>query len=129
MKLTLKDKAFLERLKVLLNSKDLTIGLKNDGLKRFVLRRNYGDAIEAAFGMTRQGVRWRFQRIFSEIYIQAYCTIYFVESFFGAELRSMALEIAKEHVAMRKQAQKLGKIDKYRLKRCSKIPSQDPSQK
>jgi len=116
MKLTVKDKDFLAHLRALLDSKDLSIELNKDGLKRFKLRRNYGDALEAAFGMTRQGIRWRFQRIFSEIYIQSYCTIYFIESFFGTELRSMALEIAKERVAMRKQAQKLGKFNGYRLK-------------
>jgi len=129
MKLTVKDKDFLAQLRALLDSKDLTIGLKNDGLKRFVLRRNYGDAVEAAFGMTRQGVRWRFQRIFGEIYISAYEALFFIESNFGTELRSMALEIAKERVAMRNQAQKLGKIDDYRLKRRSKTPSRDSSQK
>ena len=108
MKLTVKDKDFLERLKPLFDSKDLDIGLKKDGLKRLVLRQNYGDKIEAHFGMTRQGVRWRFQRIFSEIYISAYETIYFVESLFGPELRQMAMEIAKERVTVRKNAQKMG---------------------
>ena len=116
MKLTVKDRDFLADLRALLVSKDLSIELKNDGLKRFVLRSNYGDKVEAEFGMTRQGVRWRFQRIFSEIYIQAYSTIYFIESNFGTELRSMALEIAKERVIMKKQAQKMGKFDGYRLK-------------
>jgi len=106
MKLTLKDKEFLERLKPLFESKDLDIGLKKDGLKRLVLRQNYGDKIESQFNMTRQGIRWRFQRIFSEIYISAYETIYFVESLFGTELRQMAMEIAKERVELRKKAQK-----------------------
>ena len=117
MKLTVKDRDFLERLRALLDSKDLSIGMKNDGLKRFQLRKNYGDKIEAEFGMTRQGVRWRFQRIFNEIYVQAYSTIYWLESNFGTELRSMALEIAKERVALKKKAQKMGKFDGYRLKR------------
>jgi hypothetical protein len=45
MKLTVKDKDFLERLKSLLESKDLTVELKDDGLKSFVLRQNYGDKI------------------------------------------------------------------------------------
>ena len=120
MKLTAKDRDFLADLRALLDSKDLSIELKNDGLKRFVLRSNYGDAISAVFGMTRQGVRWRFQRIFSEMYVQAYSTIYWVESNFGTELRSMALEIAKERVALKKQAQKRGKFDGYRLKKCQK---------
>jgi hypothetical protein len=116
MKLTVKDRDFLTDLRSLLDLKDLSIGLKNDGLKRFVLRQNYGDKVSAAFGMTRQGVRWRFQRLFNEIYISAYTTIFWVESNFGTELRSMALEIAKERVAIRKEVQKMGKLDVHRLK-------------
>ena len=116
MKLTLKDKDFLERLKRLFDSKDLEIGLKKDGLKRLVLRQNYGDKISQNFNMTRQGVRWRFQRIFSEIYIQAYETIFWVESLFGTELRQKALEIARERVELRKMAQKKGNFDFHRRK-------------
>ena len=116
MKLTVKDKDFLAQLRALLYSKDLSIELKEDGLKRLVLRQNYGDKIEAAFGITRQGVRWRFQRIFNEIYVDAYLAIFFIESSFGTDLRSMVLEIAKERIALRKRAQKLGKFDSYRLK-------------
>ena len=116
MKLTLKDKAFLERLRALLDSKDLSIELKKDGLTRLILRQNYGDKIESVFGLSRQGVRWRFQRIFSELYISSYEAIYWIESFFGTELRSMALEIARERVALRKNAQKMGSFNDYRLK-------------
>jgi hypothetical protein len=116
MRLTLKDKAFLERLKPLFDSMDLDIELKKDGLKRLVLRQNYGDKISQNFNMTRQGVRWRFQRIFSEIYIQAYETIFWVESLFGTELRQKALEIARERVELRKKAKKTGNFDFHRLK-------------
>ena len=117
MRLTLKDKAFLERLRALLDSKDLSIELKNDGLKRLILRQNYGDKISAAFGLTRQGVRWRFQRIFNEIYLNAYTTIFWVESNFGTELRQMVLEIARERVALRKKAHEIGNFNNYRLKK------------
>ena len=116
MKLTEKDKDFLEVLRGLVAAKDLAVELKDDGLKRMVLRQNYGDRIEQAFGMTRQGVRWRFQRLFNEIYIEAYTTIFAIESRFGTQLRSMALEIARERIELRKQAQKLGQINSYRLK-------------
>ena len=108
MKLTIKDKDFLEGLKALCESKDLRIELKQDGLKRLVLRRNYGDKVEAHFRMTRQGVRWRFQRLLNEIYISAYETIFWVESNLGTELRQMAITIAKERVELRKKAQKMG---------------------
>jgi hypothetical protein len=108
MKLTVKDKDFLERLRSLLESKDLKIGLKEDGLKRFVLYKNYGDKVEKCFGMTRQGVRWRFQRLFNEIYVNAYETVFWIEGSFGTELRPMTLEIAKERVALRKKANQKG---------------------
>ena len=124
MKLTVKDKDFLERLKRLLEEKELKIDLKEDGLKRFVLRQNYGDKVEKAFGMTRQGVRWRFQRLFNEIYTNAYETVFWMESNFGTELRPMALEIAKERVAIRKKASSNGFFDAYRREKEEK--SEDP---
>jgi len=120
MKLTVKDKDFLERLRALLDSKDLSIELKNDGLKRLILRKNYGDRIETEFGMTRQGVRWRFHRLMNEIYVSSLESLYFIESNFGNELRSMALEIAKERITLRKATKKTGNLDNYRLKRPSK---------
>ncbi|MGD0920010.1 MAG: hypothetical protein ABSB22_26535 [Thermodesulfobacteriota bacterium] len=113
MKLTIKDKDFLEKLKNLLEQKELKIDLKEDALKRFVLRQNYGGKVGKAFGMTRQGVRWRFHHIM-EIYISAYEAIYFLESNFGTELRSMALEIARERVALRKKASQKGFFEGYR---------------
>ena len=106
MKLTNKDKAFLERLKALLINKELVIELKNEGLKRLVLRKNYGDKVERAFRMTRQGVRWRFHRLFNDIYVSCYEAIYWIESQFGTQLRSKAIEIARERVELRKRAQK-----------------------
>ena len=114
MKLTVKDKDFLERLKRLIEEKKLRIHLKEDGIKRFVLGQNYGDKVEKCFGMTRQGVRWRFNRLFNEAYVEAYQAIFWVESHFGIELRSMALEIAKERVALRKKACQKGFFDTYR---------------
>ena len=106
MKLTIKDKDFLERLKSLLEDEHLSIELKQDGMKRLVLRQNYGDKIESRFRMTRQGVRWRFGRLFNEIYVNAYLTIFLVESRFGTELRNHAIEIARERIALQKHAKK-----------------------
>ena len=71
MKLTCKDKDFLQRLKKLLDEKELAIELKEDGIKRLVLRQNYGEKVEKTFNMSRQGVRWRFYRQFNEVYIEA----------------------------------------------------------
>ena len=114
MKLTCKDKDFLERLKRLLAEKALSIDLKEDGYKRLVLRQNYGDKVEKTFGMSRQGVRWRFYRLMNEIYVSAYESIFWIESNFGIELRQMAMEIAKEHVELRKKAQKIEFFDASR---------------
>jgi len=125
MKLTLKDKDFLEKLKVLLESKELSIELKEDGLKRFVLRQNYGDKIGSCFNMTRQGVRWRFQRLFNEIYISAYTTIYLVESLFGTELRHQAMEIARERVELRKKARKMDDFEHCRREKGSAEPTSE----
>lgn len=125
MILTLKDKAFLEQLKGLLESKDLSIELKKDGPKRLVLRQNYGDKIEKTFGMSRQGVRWRFQRLFNEIYVGAYESIYMVESLFGTDLRHLAIEIAKERASLRKQAQKIDNFSVCRLKNKENTPKSD----
>jgi hypothetical protein len=106
VKLTNKDKDFLESLKELFLKKALEIELKEDGQKRMVLRKNYGVKVETAFRTTRQGVRWRFHRLFNEIYVSAYCTIYWVESNFGTELRAWAMEIARERIESRKKALK-----------------------
>ena len=111
MMLTQKDRDFLERLKPLLESKDLSVEMKEDGYKRLVLKQNYGDKIESAFRMSRQGVRWRFWRLFNEVYVSAYETIYLIESLFGVQLRQQALAIAKERVEMRKRNQKIGDFD------------------
>ena len=122
MKLTVKDKDFLERLKRLIEEKELKIDLKEDGLKRFVLRQNYGDKVGKAFGMTRQGVRWRFHHLF-EIYIDAVEALFWVESHFGTELRQMALEIARERVALRRKASSKGFFDAYRREKEQKEPA------
>ena len=114
MKLTHKDRDFLERLKLLLESKDLSIEMKEDGYKRLVLKQNYGDKIESCFRMTRQGVRWRFNRLFNQIYIDSYLSIFWIESNFGTQLRQPALAIAKEQVEMRKKLQKIGDFDSCR---------------
>lgn len=53
-------------------------------------------------------------RLFNEIYVSAYETIYFVESLFGIELRQKAIEIAKERVAMRKNALEKGHFESCR---------------
>lgn len=114
----------MEELKAFMAKKDLAVQLKNDGYRRLVLRQNYGRKIESAFGMSRQGVRWRFQRL-ADCYVSALETIYFVETHLGPELRPLALEIAKERVELRRQSQKLGPLPPCRRQA---IPEQAISQ-
>lgn len=103
----MKDKEFLERLGALMQEKQLSIEMKEDGVKRLVLRGNYGDRIEQDFGMTRQGVRWRFQRLFNGVYVEAYERILWIESLFGSGLRHQAMTISKERADLRIQARKV----------------------
>jgi len=110
MKLTSKDKAFLEQLRLLCDEKQLRIELSEDGMQRLVLRQNYGDRIARAFGVTRQGVRWRFHRLFNEIYVEAYERVWWIEANFGTELRRHAMAIAKQRIELRQKARKLGEI-------------------
>ena len=103
MKLTEKDKQFLATLRQLLDERDLWIELRLDRPSYLVLRGTYGEHLHQAFGMSRQGVRWRFQRIFNDIYISAFETILFIEKAFGTELRDDAVRISQERYALRRQ--------------------------
>jgi len=108
MALTMKDVEFIDRLKTLMEQKDLSIELRKNGLKYLVLRKNYGSKIESYFGMTRQGIRWRFHRLFNRIYIDSYLAIFWIESNFGTQLRQDAITIAKEQIELRREARKHG---------------------
>ena len=114
MRLTEKDREFLERLRTLMDEKQLAIELRDDGVKRLILRRNYGDKVEAFFKMSRQGVLWRFHRLFSGLYPEAYETILFVESHFGTDLRPAAMAIANQRVEWRRKAQETGLSSSHR---------------
>ena len=108
MKLTEKDKSFLETLKQLMESKDLWVELKPGRPSYMVLRGTYGEKIHKAFRMTRQGVRWRFWRLFNDIYVFAFETILFVERTFGTGLREHAIRISRERYAMRQEIHRSG---------------------
>ena len=102
MKLTQKDKEFLETLKRLLESEDLSVEFKPGRPGYMVLRGTYGERIHQAFRMTRQGVRWRFARIMDQ-YISSFESILFIERIFGTQLREHAIRISKERYALRQQ--------------------------
>ena len=103
MKLTEKDKTFLETLKKLMESKDLWVELKPGSPSHMVLRGTYGEKVHKTFRMTRQGVRWRFWRLFNQIYVASFETIIHLETIFGTELRQHAIRISKERYALRQE--------------------------
>ncbi|MBL7077751.1 MAG: hypothetical protein ISS31_09790, partial [Kiritimatiellae bacterium] len=99
-----KDKAFLERLKQLIDQDAVWIERTFESPLYFVLRGNYGDRVERMFKLTRQGVRWRFWRLFNDIYVSAYETIIFIEKQLGPEFRQDALIIAHDRFVRRQHA-------------------------
>lgn len=86
-----------------MESKDLWVELKPDSPSRMVLRGTYGQKIHKAFRMTRQGTRWRFQRLFSDVYVSAFETILLIEKTFGTQLRGHAIRISKERYTLRQE--------------------------
>ena len=108
MKLTEKDKEFLENLKKLMESKDLWVELKPNSPSYMVLKGTYGEKIHKTFRMTRQGVRWRFYRLFNQVYVDAFSTILMIEKTFGTQLREYAVRISKERYAVRQEIFKEG---------------------
>jgi len=127
MKLSEKDKEFIEKLKKLFDEKEIDVEIRSSDYKHLVLRRNYGDKIEHYFGMTRQGVRWRFHRLFNEIYCSSYEAVFWIEKNFGTSLRSLAFEIVRERVELRKKVNKMLFFDDSRRQNTTKKPnSSDP---
>lgn len=107
MALTRKDKEFLAELRRLMDEKQLRVELKDDGRLRLVFRQNYGDKVEKAFRVTRQGVRWRFNHVFNDMYVNALVTLLLVESQFGTELRQQAMAVARRRVELHRKAESL----------------------
>ena len=87
-----------------MESKDLWVELKPGQPSHMVLRGTYGEKVYRAFRMTRQGVRWRFWRIYNDIYISAFTAILSIEQTFGTQLREHAIRISKERYALRQEA-------------------------
>lgn len=91
-------------MKKLTESKDLWVELKPDRPSYMILKGTYGKKIHKTFRVTRQGVRWRFQRLFNQVYVEAFETILFLEKTFGTRLREYAVRISKEKYALRQEA-------------------------
>lgn len=91
-----------------MESKDLWVELKPGRPSYMVLKGTYGEKIHKTFRMTRQGVRWRFQRLFNHVYVEAFETILMIEKTFGTQLRDDAVRISRERYALRQQALSAG---------------------
>ncbi len=91
------------KLKELVDTKDLWVELKPDSPSRMILKGTYGKKIHKTFRVTRQGVRWRFQRLFNQVYVDAFCTILMIEKIFGTQLREYAVRISKEKHTLRQE--------------------------
>ena len=89
---------------MLMESKDLRVELKPGNPSHMILKGTYGEKIHKTFQMTRQGVRWRFQRLFNHVYVEAFSTILMIEKIFGTELRDYAVRISRERYEVRKEA-------------------------
>ena len=108
MKLTQKDKDFLETLGRLAAARDLWVDIRAGTPSSMILRGTYGERIHDAFHMSRQGVRWRFWRLFNDIYVSSFETILFIEKTFGPHLREHAIRISRERYALRQRLRQAG---------------------
>ena len=104
MRLSEKDKEYLERLRELVDADVVWIERTLNHPSRFVLRGNYGSRVEERFGLTRQGVRWRFQRLFNDLYVESFAVLLFIEKQLGPQFRQDALIIAHERFMLRQKA-------------------------
>lgn len=82
------------------------VELKTGMPSRMVLKGTYGENIHKTFGITRQGVRWRFQHIFGLAYVRAFETILLIEKIFGTEVREYAIRISREKYQLRQKVKK-----------------------
>jgi len=71
--------------------------------------------------MSRQGVRWRFYRLFNEVYIEAYEIIFFVESNLGQSFAKWHGD-RQEAGGAQKKAQKIEFFDASRREKGQQEP-------
>ena len=83
------------------------------------------DAFPVPAFESRQGVRWRFWRIYNDIYVSAFETILFIEKSFGTQLRDHAVQISKERYALRQEIVRSGFVSAHTLRNGSDSKSDD----
>lgn len=95
-------------MKQLMESHDLSVELRAGKPSYLVLRGTYGDKMHKAFRMSRQGVRWRFHRLFNDVYVASFEAIMLIERTFGPQLRDHAVRISQERYELRQRLQENG---------------------
>ena len=108
-----------------MESKDLWVELKPGRPSYMVLRGTYGEKVYKTFGMSRQGVRWRFWHLFNGMYISAFETVIFVEKVFGPQLRDHALRISRERYTLSQEILRAGFINADQWVNRPKTPSEE----
>ena len=91
------------------------VQLKPGNPSYMILKGTYGEKIHKTFGVTRQGVRWRFQNLFGRKYVEAFETIIFIEKIFGTQLRDFAVRISKERYVLKQKIAQAGFEDADKL--------------
>lgn len=139
--LTEKDTQFLEQLKQLMESRDLWVELRAGQPSYMVLRGAYGEKIHETFRMSRQGVRWRFQRLINDVYVPSFESILHIEKTLGPQLRKYAIRISQERYALRQRLRDSGfesaaalahrreQEETPQAGRVSRLTSQSPSER
>ena len=106
----------MEKLKKLMDSKDLRVEFRPGEPGYMILKGTYGEKIHRTFDVTRQGVRWRFQHLFGRKYVEAFETILFIEKIFGTQLREYAIKISRQRYELRQRVLQTGFKDASNLK-------------
>ena len=91
-----------------MESRELWVELRAGRPSYMVLRGTYGEKVHEAFGMSRQGVRWRFQRLLGDVYVSAFESITLIERTFGTQLRDHAVRISQERYELRQRLHEAG---------------------
>ena len=86
-----------------MESHDLWVELRPGSPSYMVLCGTYGEKVHRSFRMSRQGVRWRFQRLLNQIYVSSFEIVLMIETTFGTQLRDHAIRISKERYALRRE--------------------------
>jgi len=108
-----------------MESRELWVDLRSARPSYMVLRGTYGDRVHRTFRVSRQGLRWRFQKLFNRAYVDAFETILFVETTFGSQLRDHAMRISKERYTQRQELIRLGFQSADRLSNDNTARQQD----